>query len=296
MSTDMDRNLVMGAVKGYSFSQLRPFVLSIRQSGFKGDVCLIYSGLSADTLEKLRNLEVVLVPMQYRGNGALNSWSRFWKLIKPVMIFLGKSAAGRLIMKNITPLQTSRFYNYNDFLRRNRAKYKNVLVTDVRDVIFQADPFRKFSTTKVQCYEEDRDLSEDTQFNLPWIHALFGDAAAGSFKDAKIVCSGTIMGGIDEMIEYIGQMEKLLLSAKDIGIGGSDQGLHNYLLRTKAHNADIVPNARGEVLTVFEPNIGKYQMVDGLFRDHSGDVIPVIHQYDRIASLEAALLKRLSLA
>ncbi|HMJ67958.1 MAG TPA: hypothetical protein VK508_03650 [Cyclobacteriaceae bacterium] len=285
----------MGAVKGYTFPQLRAFVLSLQKTGFNGDLCLIYRDLSGDTLQELRKLNVILVPMQYRGGGALNSWSRFWKLIKPVMTVLGKSGIGRLIMKNITPLQTSRFYNYNDFLRRNRTKYKNVLISDVRDVIFQGDPFVKFSAAKVQCYEEDRDISEDTHFNLPWISALFGDHAADRLRSSRIVCSGTIMGPVEEMIAYIDQMEGLLIDSKDIGIGGSDQGLHNYLLRTQKHNADIIPNGRGDVLTVFEPNISRYPMADGLFRGPSGEVIPVVHQYDRSPSLEAALLKRLSL-
>lgn len=295
MMSGTSKNLVIGAVKGYSFSQLRAFVLSLKQSGFTGDLCLIYYDLSPGTLQELKKHDVVLVPMQYRGNGALNSWSRFWKLIKPVMSILGNSEPGRFIMKYITPLQTSRFYGYKDFLEKNRTKYKNVLVTDVRDVIFQDDPFRRFKASKVQCYEEDRDLSEDTRFNLPWIRALFGDREADSFKNARIICSGTIMGPVDEMITYISQMEKLLTRAFDIGVGGSDQGLHNYLLRTQRHNADIVTNGSGEVLTVFEDNIHRYPVNDGLFRNSSGQVIPVIHQYDRNPSLQAALLKRLSL-
>lgn len=290
-----DRNLVMGAIRGYSFEQLKNFVLSLKRSGFKGDLCLIYKDLSDDTLQKLAQYGVVLVPMQYRGNGALNSWSRFWKLIKPVMFILGKSSFGRLVMKNITPLQTSRFYGYKDFLERNNASYENVLITDVRDVIFQADPFKNFSASRVQCYEEDRNLSEDTTFNLPWIWALFGEQSAESFKSTRIICSGTIMGPVKEVIKYIDKMEELLIKAKDIRRGGSDQGLHNYLLRTQKHNANIVPNGTAEVLTIFESNIPDYPMADGLFRTPSGEVIPVIHQYDRSVALEGALLKRLSL-
>lgn len=289
------KDLVMGAVKGYNFQQLRTFVLSLRQSGFKGDICLIHKDLSVDTLYELRKLNVVLVPMQYRGSGALNSWSRFWKFIKPVMTVLGDSSPGRFLMRSLTPLQTSRFYLYRDFLRRNQNSYRNVLLTDVRDVIFQSDPFGKFAASTVRCYEEDRNLSEETQFNLSWIQALFGADAADRLKDKRIICSGTIMGPVGEMIQYIGLMEKLLIKANDIGLGGSDQGLHNYLLYTQKHNAEIIPNGNGEVLTVFESNIPSYPMVDGLFRDPSGDVIPVVHQYDRSPTLEAALLKRLSL-
>ncbi len=123
----------------------------------------------------------------------------------------------------------------------------------------------------------------------------FGEHAADTFLDEKILCSSTILGPIDEMIRYIGEMEAMLLKAIDIGKGGSDQGLHNYLVRTKMlSHVEIVTNGGGEVLTVFEPNIPSYRSKDGVFVDERGNAIPVLHQYERNKALEKSLLTRLA--
>lgn len=282
------KNLVLGAVSGYSFEQLKPFILSLKASGFKGDICLLYAKLSLNTIAELNAHGVLHSPLVYRGSGALNSWSRFWPYVKPVVNLLGYSDITRHIMKLITPLQTSRFYNYTDYLLRKRDKYQHVLITDVRDVIFQADPFADFDKNAVQCYEEDLTLAEERHFNVGWIKSLFGEDSATPFLQEKILCSGTILGPLNKILKYLNAFELLLTQAEDIAPGGSDQGLHNYLIRTGVLREDvnIVKNATGEVLTVSAANISQYRVdFEGRFCDDRNRVIPVIHQYDRDPTL-----------
>lgn len=292
----MKRNLVMGAVSGYSFDQLRPFITSLQQTSFTGDIVILYTDLSPDTLNSLTEHNVIVRPLRYRGKGAVNSWSRFWKHVKPGMPVLKLFGLHRFAMKMLTPLQTSRFFGYNDFLKKHRTHYANVLLTDIRDVIFQDDPFRRFEYQKLQCFEEDLIMREETRFNLPWIQTLFGPDAADSFLDCQVVCSGTIMGKTEVMITYLDAYEKQLSKAVNIGEAGSDQGLHNLMVRTlyKA-NSNVVPNGTAEVLTVTASNLYRYKVDKaGRFIDINDNVIPVIHQYDRSPELKQRLQSTLA--
>src|SRR5580658_8647464 len=134
-------NLILGAVRGYHFEPIRPFVLSLKRTSFNGDLVLLWNNLNADTLQVLERHGVKTVPFSYRGSGALNSWSRFWPVISKIVRPLNGSGLARQILKAILPLQTSRFFHYRDYLAAHRDAYSNVLITDVRDVMFQADPF-----------------------------------------------------------------------------------------------------------------------------------------------------------
>jgi hypothetical protein len=290
------KNLVLGAISGYSFEQLAPFIFSLRRTGFMGDIVFLYSRLSSGTLAELRKNDVHVVPLDYRGAGSLNSWSRFWPYIRLVMPVLSNTRAGRKIMKNITPLQTSRFYNYHDFIKRHANLYENVLITDVRDVIFQSDPFDNFNKQEIQCYEEDLSMKDEGKFNLHWIEELFGKSESKFFLNETILCSGTILGPAPKMIEYFQAFEKLLLNVKSINIGGSDQGVHNYLIRKKLFTScRVVSNGKNEVLTISPGNVDSYP-VDGrgFFIKPNSELIPIIHQYDRDERVHHSLINKLA--
>jgi len=286
------KDLVMGAVGGYTFDRLRSFIVSLQQTGFDGDIVLLYTNLSAETLDQLRAHNVLVVPLEYRGPASLNSWSRFWPQLRPIVRMLGGTALARQIMKHVTPLQTSRFYNYHDFVRKHRHIYRNVLITDVRDVIFQANPFQHFDRSGVQCYEEDLTMEEEGTHNLRWIKDLFGERASADFLSQRIVCSGTILGPTAAMLDYFRAFESTLLRAKSIAIGGSDQGIHNYIIRKNlVTDYNLVPNGTREVLTFFPDNARYYKTDErGFFVKGDGEMIPLIHQYDRDGKVRQTLL------
>jgi hypothetical protein len=54
------KNLILGAVKGYEFEQIKPFLTSLKNSGFKGDVCFVAANLSPETTEALQEYGVHL--------------------------------------------------------------------------------------------------------------------------------------------------------------------------------------------------------------------------------------------
>lgn len=295
---DKKPNLVLGAIRGYKFEQIRPFVVSLKRTSFNGDLVLLWNNLSPDTLAALEQHGVKLVHFTYRGSGALNSWSRFWPVISKLIRPINGSGLARRILKAILPLQTSRFFHYHDYLVAHRAKYGNVLITDVRDVMFQGDPFVNCNDGLLVFEEGDNALlADEKMFNAKWVEQLFGKGILDKIGRYPILCSGTVMGGIDAMINYLVKFETLLTQAREVGMGGSDQGVHNYLCRdVYATKIQVVKNGAGAVLTMVPwlaegadftvSNSGEILGLNGL-------PVPVLHQYDRHPALALKLVGQL---
>ncbi len=289
------KNLILGAVRGYRFNQLKPFVESLRRTTFNGDLILVSNELDAETCTELSACGVKLIPFQYRGSGALNSWSRFWPWMAPFLRLVGGSDVARSLMKQLLPLQTMRFFVYRDFLRSHSNLYENVLITDVRDVIFQKDPFEDFDG-RLTVFEENPllRLDHELQSNAPWIEALYGLEGLRKIGHFPILCSGTTMGSVPSLLAYLKAFEGLTVQAKDISLGGSDQGIHNFLCRhLPPEGLKIARNGEGPIFTM-----GSYMIQDREFRVNpdgnvttmSGNLIPVLHQYDRFPELAETLL------
>ncbi len=295
---DSKKNLVLGAIKGYSFEQIRPFVVSLKRTAFDGDLVLFCNRVSSETRAALVDHGVKLESFQYRGSSSWNSWSRFWPMIAPVVRKLHGSPMARKMLRYIVPLQTARFFHYHDFLAKHESEYRQALLTDVRDVFFQDDPFSGLQS-ELMVFEEDSSLrlADEKEFNAPWIEQLFGPAALAQLGRFPILCSGTILGTAAALLRYLAEFEKLLVRAKSIAPAGSDQGVHNYLCRLLIDaSVQISKNNFGPVLTMRPTLTGGVDFAlssSGQVLDSNGKVIPVLHQYDRHPELASSLIRTL---
>ena len=292
------KNLILGAVRGYSFEQLRPFVASLKCTTFVGDLVLLWNNLGPETLAALGAHGVKLVHFEYRGSGSLNSWSRFWPVLAPIVRLCKGSDLARKIFKSILPLQSARFLAYRDFISAHSGEYNNVLITDVRDVFFQADPFYGFNGG-LMVFEENGmvQLADEKLYNAKWVEELFGTEALAQIGRFPILCSGTIIGEAGAMIRYLIEFERLLCDAQNLGTGGSDQGLHNYLCRSKtAQWIQIAKNGEGPILTMV-PTLRQgvdFNVSDsGLVLNSAGSPVKLLHQYDRHPELATRLIRKL---
>ncbi|MCA9235129.1 MAG: hypothetical protein KDA44_06645 [Planctomycetales bacterium] len=294
-------DVVLGAVFGYDFPALAPFVLSLQRGGFEGETVLLGSGLHSDTVSTLQQQGVRVEPIRYRGSGAMNSWSRFWAKLAPIVRRM-PSPLARKVIKNLSCFQTARFFHYLDYLSANRSRFRNVFLTDVRDVYFQRSPFALAPSDMhgIRVYEEDPSvpIGEETLFNAPWIRGLFGDDALNEIAHCPVICSGTILGDIDSIIDFLTAFTSLAQRARELSVVGEDQGIHNYLCRTefgRDRRVEVVPNGGGEVFTFVHFAGDSHSLnSDGDFTVRSGGVVPVLHQYDRVPEIERELLERLA--
>src|SRR5207244_2654674 len=87
ISTEADmqqrsRNIILGAVKGYSFQDLQAFIGSLAQTGYTGELCLFHQDLSAEDQTALRTVNAPFQINLQRFSGIhLSLWSR--KVVYP---------------------------------------------------------------------------------------------------------------------------------------------------------------------------------------------------------------------
>jgi hypothetical protein len=305
------KNLVMGLVKGYSFEQLRPFVASLRETGYDGDVCLFYADTDERTLAALREYGVELVPFKYEplnlGFKRVYPYAIMNRLLKLPLDFVrpaneifadlvGLAASARGGDRNVARYRiAARFLNvycirfplYYVHLAQNAGRYANVLISDVRDVIFQRDPF-DFDLGDEVCVflEDDRDRIRDCRFNTNWLKLGFGDGAVEEVGDNLVSCSGVTLGSYRAMMHYLEVMNEHLLRLKSHP-NGMDQGVHNYVLyKERLKGVRVFANGRGPVLTMGKTTDRPTRFDErGRVLNDDGTVPGVLHQYDRHVEL-----------
>jgi len=192
-----------------------------------------------------------------------------------------------------------------------QAGIKYVLITDVRDVVVQGNPFAAVRARwpgKLLFTSEDERLSLGTcPFNSRWLKHLFGPSVVAQLGPHAVSCSGVTLGAVDVLRHYLRGMSKWSdvsrEAKKKAGMElakGSDQGLHNCIVHgvcDVATPVDTEPTLNNSVLL---PNgvlvLNMAWLPDEEVRiDHFGRVrlsgnngMPaILHQFDRHLQLVA---------
>lgn len=192
-------------------------------------------------------------------------------------------------------------------------KYDRVMLSDTKDVIFQAHPMDWNMEQKVYFFEEGYySTIGDCQFNSQYI-IPFGDAVREKLQDRWISCSGTVMGMKDPVMTYLQEMQNAFKLVHDNPyyqqVASLDQGTHNYVLylvMLKDHSGitAIMANSIVVKTMAYELHADKYVKygtdapvrsmfpfdTDDNICNETGDVIPVIHQFDRNIELHHSII------
>ena len=301
------KNLVMGLVKGYQYEQIRPFVASLRATGYSGDICLLYSDLEDGAVESLREFGVDLVPFTLGSTNLvlrkvynfallnriyrspLNYLYPMHRLFATLVDKISSSEKGneqiarsRIAAKTFN-VYCVRFPLYYLYLAGKRDQYARIMLSDVRDVIFQRDPFDfEFADELCVFLEDDRQKMGECPYNSLWIRTGFGDNVLSEIGNEIASCSGVTIGSYEAIMEYLELMVDQMVRLK-AHPSGMDQGVHNYLLYTRQlKNARVFHNLLGPVFTM-----GKTVDLETSFDDEGfvlnkdRSVAHVLHQYDR---------------
>jgi hypothetical protein len=104
-----------------------------------------------------------------------------------------------------SPINNTRYLKFFEFIKDHENDYKNVLISDVRDVYFQADPFNDIEKNSILFAEEEesKTIKDDVRFNSRWIIQTYGDIALEMIKNKKITCCGTIIGSYANISTYL---------------------------------------------------------------------------------------------
>ncbi len=154
------------------------------------------------------------------------------------------------------------------------------MFTDVKDVVFQRDPF-DFDWKGPFCsfYEPPGNFIRDEAHTLGWLRQGFGATQARKLQDERVICAGVSFAEIDAACDYLDLMCGHLVRINARGL--VDQGVHNYLLHSRALKASYVydyPETPVLHLGLMAPE--KLQLNgQGLVVNGSGRVVNAIHQY-----------------
>jgi len=241
-------DLVAGYARGYNAEQIRPFLKSLRDTGYEGDILLFADGDAAKEAEKW-DVEIHPVP--------------------------------KLRIK----VHSDRFLCLEEVIKKQPCE--GVFLADTRDVIFQKNPSNNLPShwPTIHAFEEDESMSLGScPYNSKWIKIGYGEDMLKELSGHPISCVGTISGDYLSILVYLKQQVEEVMRLQPKTTEPQDQATHNYLIR-KVLKTTIWNNEEGEVYTVGYIPRGSVKIQDGKIINKAGKVPTVIHQWDRHKNL-----------
>jgi hypothetical protein len=251
------KNLILAVATDYEWDKMKVFFLSLEQTGYTGEVALFIENINQKIEEMLKrlNFTVNLIPFQRVG------------------------------LEYTFAINDYRYYLYYNYMVNNESNYKDVLLTDIRDVFFQSDPFKEnWKRDSITVAKESCEISKEI-YNTRWILTKFGYHIYYFLQNKTILCSGTTYGSSKLIIKYLKEMNAALFYNGYFSL--SDQAVHNYLVYIeKIKPVSFSDNETGPIMTVAledENNIVINENDQILLMN--GKVASIVHQYDRKSSL-----------
>jgi len=293
------KNLVLGCGTGYSAEQLRPFASTLRAAGYDGEVALVVYTDQLRALEafgKQYGVDWISVPRypqclpaglrrRLQNRGRMRMVHEFLQLALPP--FLHNSwitEVTAMHLQHFYHIACGRYFIYYSWLRRHRHSVANVLLTDVRDVIFQGDPFTYDAEGALCCFLEPTVTLGDEPINTDWMMTTYGIETFQRHRGKGISCSGTTMGDVSSVLEYLRQMCAALIRVltRITGLPGVDQAVHNCLIwDDRLPGARLFANGKHAVITLKNADAGTFVTdTEGRLLNDDGRPAPVLHQYD----------------
>lgn len=314
-------DLVFGAAVGYTIKQIEPFLKSLRLSGYTGETILLVDKKLATAINNSRFSDVVKtrvvpewIPFRYklyrgRRTYLLYLWYPYHSLLWVMLQILKRASTNRpvwqLLLKVADQLMApieSRFLHALTVVRSGR--YRRILLTDVRDVLFQSDPFAGLPD-KGLCLgiETYPDCLQQEPHNERWIKMAYGQKMLSKIGKKPISCAGVTLGDQYSMINYLEKMSNELLNlkfkaTKSTMLISLDQAAHNkllwmgeiedyHLLRT-GHCASLATLSDERDFTNSIKIDDKNRLLN-----MDGKIISILHMYDRWPEVKKTVLAQL---
>jgi len=204
-------DLVIGAFDGYTWKDIEPWVVSLERCGFKGEKAVIAYNVEASVIKKLddRGFKVYAFGFDDRGNAKA---------------------------ENLRSIVVERFLHLWSILSPLEEKYRYIITTDVKDVIFQSNPIDLLETFSPDGFEIFVAGEGITYNQEPWsrnnMDMTFGNVFLDRVKYREIFCAGVIGGTSTHFLDLC---MNIAMVCRGIpwsvpGGGGPDQAALNILL------------------------------------------------------------------
>jgi hypothetical protein len=297
-----ERSVVLGAYASLPARDLEPFARSLRATGFRGSLAVVAGRLAPEERAALGALadDVVDVDAEYARNlplargllARMRPTRAARRAYAPLFGAVARGLGGRAapsrwagLEYHLEGLQALRYGHYLRYLRERAPEADLVMITDLRDVVFQRDPFAD-PVDGLELYLEDGSVRIGHDFfNTRWIANLYGPGEVEALRDSPVSCSGTVVGTRDAMLAYLEAMTGEIARQAGRPLGCHDQAIHNVLFhRGRLPDPRAVVNATGRILTMGMMS-GYRTAPDGSVLNDDGSVPAVLHQWDRHGAL-----------
>lgn len=243
------RSAIFTTSTGYSLEKVILFLKSL-ENNFEG-ILVLFTDKKYEYKPKSYKIEYVLINKSFKKLNTINNERLFW---------------------------------YQSYLNDN-TDINKVLLSDIRDVIFQKDPFSAIINSKLQVAVEDQ-IMENCKYNSAWIKMLYGDDYYDSIKKNRIFCSGTILGERTPVVELISFMvEELTTHGPRLDMDSNnavlDQGIFNYYCNSYPDKVQFHTNYDGMIFTMGYSIASTIINTSFQFTNSRSEIYPIIHQYDR---------------
>lgn len=290
----MAHDVILGLAYDYSAEDLLPFLDSLAATSFDGDLVLFTNRVHPEALALLAERGIQTAPYDSCDLDAIpRRWRRArrrllrFKRHFPKVYYPGQER----IVERTWDCRAVRYFLFARYLRSRKRQIRRVLLTDVRDVVFQGNPFEGDLPGPVCSFEEHPDTPLVRQdWNRWWVEGLYGDAVLEEVGKETILCSGVTLGTSSGVLDYLDTMRHELRLRIDLN--GFDQGVHNVLARRgRLPGLRTVRWNQGPVMHLgIAPRDAIDTSEEGLVLTADGTPAAVVHQYDRHPDLARRLL------
>jgi hypothetical protein len=280
-------DLVIGAISGYSFTDIQYWVNSLDRSGYTGHKVVICYDAAVEVVEELTR----------RGYFAVT--------------FAESRRRGRYYFprKGFRHEDTSidRFYQLWRFLHLRRDDFRYVIAADVRDVIFQGDPSswleEHLGGMRINVGSEGL-LLGDEPWNRDVLLQSYGPLVLGKMQGRQVYNAGTIAGDVGAIADLA--LNVFLCSRHNV-VTYTDQTAMNILLSLEPYRSvtrfnDADDDWSCQAATMADPDYlakrsSRLQasppvLRDGVVLTADGRPYRLVHQYDRIRAWNEPLWRR----
>jgi hypothetical protein len=194
------------------------------------------------------------------------------------------------------PIHAYRFERFAEIAGEATGRYDQILVSDVRDVLFQKHPFDGVGAKGCQFYlEGDNRLIAEEPVNIAWMRTFLPPDEVARIGGCRVSCCGVVLGDATAMTDYLRRIARYLhdLPLKLRREGGADTVFHNRMAHLTREVDGVLVENNIHVATMGLEGADAYRIGDdGLIRTAAGHLPAILHQYDRIPLIRASVESR----
>ena len=258
--TSKKKNLIVGAISGYSWETIAPFFKSLIRSGIQNyDFIIFYRKISEKVINKIKECGIIIheIDDKYKNETIINIR---WKI-------------------------------YFDFLKERKDEYNLIFASDIRDTIFQKDVFQLYEDKGAFLGIAIEDGTLQEYYNKNWTIGFCGEKLYNTIKHERIICVGTIWGTLDKFMEFSDILYQTLSTHPNTieqGVANflfyHDKIMNNFILKSDNYGPvmTIALTKRNNILLDEQKNILNFE----------NEIASVIHQYDRKPDLSEIIYKK----